>query len=54
MRTTVNILAVLAIVAGLVIGAACHGVLAFLGAFILAYLGTVALIKMNTDWICNY
>lgn len=52
-RTATNLLAALALVAGIVIGAVCHGILAFLGAFALAYCGAVTLISKNTDWIWN-
>lgn len=52
-RTATNILAALALVAGIVIGARCHGILAFIGAIALAYAGTVTLISKNTDWIWN-
>lgn len=52
-RILTNVIAVLALVAGIVIGAVCHGVLAFLGAFALAYVGAVTLLSKNTDWIWN-
>ena len=49
----VNTIATLAIVAGIVIGALCHGILAFLGALALTWGGAVTLINGNTDWIWN-
>ena len=52
-RNLINITAALAVIAGIVIGAVCHGILAFLGAFALAFAGTVTLISGNTDWIWN-
>lgn len=52
-RNIINILATLAVIAGLTIGAACQGILAFLGAFALAFVGAVTLISGNTDWIWN-
>lgn len=48
-----NTLAALALLAGLVIAALCHGVLAFLAAFALAYAGLITLLSKNTDWIWN-
>lgn len=50
-KTAINIAAVLALLAGLAIGSACQGVLAFLGAFALTYGAAVTLIRVNTDWI---
>lgn len=52
-RIITNTLAALALIAGLVIGAACQGVLAFLGAIALGWTGAVTLIAKNTDWIWN-
>ena len=51
MKKAKNLLAALALVAGLVIGAAGSGLLALLGGIALAYAGTVTLISKNTDWI---
>jgi len=50
----VNILAVLAIIGGVVLGAVGHGLLAFLAAIAITYIGAVTLIHGNTDWITNY
>lgn len=50
-RILTNSLAALALVAGLAIGAVCHGFAAFLGAIALAWAGAVTLINGNTDWI---
>lgn len=51
MKKAKNLLAALAIVAGLVIGSVGSGLLAFLGGIFLAYVGAVTLIARNTDWI---
>ena len=53
-RHIVNVLAVLAIIGGIAIGAAGDGLLAFLAAIALAYAGAVTLIHGNTDWITKY
>lgn len=50
-RTITNTIAALAVIAGIVIGAVCHGILAFLCAIALSWVGAVALINYNTDWI---
>lgn len=50
-RITLNVIASLAVLAGIVIGAACQGVLALIGALALAWTGAVTLINQNTDWI---
>lgn len=52
-KTITNTIAALALIAGIIIGAVCHGVLAFLGAFALAYAGLITLLSKNTDWIWN-
>lgn len=49
----VNILAALAVVAGICIGAVCQGILALLGGVSLAWAGAVTLIGRNTDWLWN-
>lgn len=46
-----NTFAALALIAGLVIGAVCQGLLAFIGAFALTYGGLITLIAGNTRWI---
>lgn len=53
MKKAKNLLAALALVAGLVIGSVGSGLLAFLGGIFLAYSGAVTLISRKTDWICN-
>lgn len=50
-RKVINVIATIAVIAGIVIGAVCHGILAFLGALALAWAGGVTLINGNTDWI---
>lgn len=52
-RKVINVIATIAVIAGIVIGAVCNGILAFLGAFALAYVGAVTLLAKNTDWIWN-
>ena len=51
-KTIVKIISALLLVGGICIGALCHGVLAFLGAFILAYIGLLGLLKK--EWIFYY
>lgn len=50
-RKIINILAVLAIVAGLAIGAVATWWVVWLVAFPAVYLGILALIKFNTNYI---
>lgn len=50
-RILTNTIAALALVAGLVIGATFHGLLAFLLGVALGYAGLITLIAKNTDWI---
>lgn len=50
-RIIINTLAALAVIAGVVIGAVCNGVPAFICAISLSWVGAVALINYNTDWI---
>jgi len=53
MKRTTTIIAVLAIVAGIVIGALGSGILACLTGIALAFAGAVTLINGSTDWIWN-
>lgn len=48
-----NTFAALALVAGIVIGATGHGILACLAGVALAWAGAVTLISKSTDWIWN-
>ena len=48
-----NAAALLALLAGIGIGAVCSGIAAFLGGFLLAYAGALTLITGNTDWLWN-
>ena len=50
-KVFVSILCILAIIAGVCIGAVCEGILAFLGSLFLAIGGAFKLIDINTDWI---
>lgn len=52
-RIILNILAALAVVAGLILGAIGHGLLAVIVALALTWGGAVTLINQNTDWIWN-
>lgn len=51
-KTIVKIISVLLLIAGICIGAVCNGILAFLGAFILAYIGIMGLLPK--EWILYY
>lgn len=50
----INTLAVLAVIAGIIIGAVCNGVPAFICAISLSWAGAVTLISGSTDWIEKY
>lgn len=52
-KRIIDILAVLALLAGLCIGAVCQGILALMGGVALAWAGAVTLIGRNTDWLWN-
>lgn len=52
-RKVINVIATIAVIAGIIIGAVCHGILAFIGALALAWAGAVTLLSKNTDWIWN-
>lgn len=49
-----NALAAFAVLAGIIIGAVCSGILACFVGIALAWGGAVTLIGQNTDWITNH
>lgn len=53
-KKVLNILAVLAVVGGLVLSATAPWWVVWFGCFPAIYAGALYLIKVNTDWITNY
>lgn len=53
-RIFLNIIAALAVLCGIAIGAVGSGLLACIGGIALAWGGAVTLIEQNTSWITNY
>jgi len=50
-KIIINLIAILAIIAGLTIAAIGHGLLACLSAIMITYIGAITLIDKNTNWI---